>query len=329
MHVNRGLLGWGVFFLAVGLVPLAVHGGALDAAIASRAWELWPLLLVGAGLSLALRSTALASLGNIVVGLTFGLMAGGLVVGGVGSIPITACGSSGAPQGPGGQPLTGALGASASVDLSADCGTLTVSPQPGSQWSITSLAGTGRDPDVVEANDSRLRVNFGAQRGFTFGDPAGRWEARLPQDPTIGLNLAVNAGSAKVSLGGAHVRSLGATVNAGAASIDLGGAIGTTSVSGSANAGSLSLALPTPVGTLTGSLSANAGSVRICSPAGVPLRIRVSDQPLGSTNFAQRGMTQDGTTWTRGAWDGAASRIDLTASANLGSITLDPEDGCG
>ena len=33
MRVNRGLLGWGVFFVAVGAVPLAVRAGA-QAAVA-------------------------------------------------------------------------------------------------------------------------------------------------------------------------------------------------------------------------------------------------------------------------------------------------------
>jgi len=330
MHVNRGLLGWGVFFIALGAVPLAVRAGALDAATARRAWELWPLLLIGAGLGLALRNTAGAALGNLVMGLTFGLMGGGLIVGGLGSAPVAFCGTTSNTGGAAaGHQASGTLAGGASVDLTVDCGSLALAAQPGTGWSIAWPATTTREPQVLTSSSSRLHVELGAQRGIGIGDPAAHWEMALPADPTLDLSLSVNAGSAKVALGGAHISSLSASVNAGDAKIDLTGASGPTSVTGSVNAGTLSIALPEPSATLTGSLSANAGSVRLCVPSGTPLRIRVGDQPLGSTNFAGRGLTQNGSVWTRGAWDTAVSRIDLTVSANLGSITLDPEDGCG
>lgn len=329
MHVNRGLLGWGVFFIALGVVPLAVQGGAVDASIARRAWELWPLLLIGAGLGLALRSSALDFVGGIVVAVTFGLMAGGLVAGGFGGPTFGFCGNEAAAVGAPGQPLTGTLGASAGVDLTVDCGALTVSSRPGSQWSIVWPAGNGRDPQVKDASTGHLGVEFGAHRGFGITDPSATWDMQLPADPATALNITVNAGSARLSLGGAHVGSLAVSVNAGDAHLDLAGALNTSSLSGSVNAGSLSVALPTPSSTLSGSLSANAGSVAICAPAGVPLRIHVGDHPLGSTNLDQRNLVHNGNTWTRGAWDTAQARIDLDVSANLGSVTLDPEGGCG
>ena len=48
MRVNRGLLGWGVFFIVLGAVPLAVRSGLLSEASLANAWQLWPLLLIGA-----------------------------------------------------------------------------------------------------------------------------------------------------------------------------------------------------------------------------------------------------------------------------------------
>ena len=330
MRVNRGLLGWGVFFIVLGAVPLAVRGGLVNVATVALAWELWPLLLIGAGLSLVLRRTRAAAVGNLLVGLTFGLIGGGLLVGGLGSVPASVCGTGGS-AGPatsgGAPPFVGALGAGASVEVTVNCGSLTVATQPGSQWSVAR--GPDPQPQILAADSGQLRVAFGRDRRIGIGTSGTRWQMGLPADPALDVTLAVNAGSAQVALGSAHVSALTASVNAGDATIDLGGAVGTTSVTGSVNAGSMKVALPTPQGTLGGSFSANVGSVGVCSPAGVPLRIRVGAQPLGSNNFAQRGMTQAGDTWTRGAWDGAASRIDLTVSANLGSIALDPEDGCG
>jgi hypothetical protein len=61
----------------------------------------------------------------------------------------------------------------------------------------------------------------------------------------------------------------------------------------------------------------------------VGLRFRGSDNPLSSNNFGDRGLEQSGHTWTSPGFDAATARIDLAISANAGSITLNPEDGCG
>ena len=77
MRIDRGRLGWGVFFLTLGLVPLAIRLGWVDPAWFEGIWRLWPLILVGIGIGLILRRTALAAIGNVIVGLTFGLIIGG------------------------------------------------------------------------------------------------------------------------------------------------------------------------------------------------------------------------------------------------------------
>ena len=84
-----------------------------------------------------------------------------------------------------------------------------------------------------------------------------------------------------------------------------------------------------PSASLTGSVSANAGSIDVCVPNGVALRLRGSDNPLSSNNYDQRGLVKSGRTWTSPGYDTATVRIDLATSANAGSITLNPEAGCG
>jgi hypothetical protein len=329
MHVNRGLLGWGVFFLALGAVPLAVQSGRIDTETAGRAWELWPLLLIGAGLALVLRRTPLAALGAVLVGLTFGLMAGGLVAGGSGPGSIALCGIGGGTESAPNAPVTtGSLAAQASVELSVDCGSATATTQPGSDWKLAWPSG-GNPPDVNASSPSRLVVDMRNRNRFGVGEPRSQWSLALPTDPTIDLSLSVNAGSANLGLAAAKARSASLSVNAGDAKVDLGGSTGMQHVDGSENAGSLSVALPPPAAELTGSFSANVGTVRICLPASVPVRVTVDDQTLGSTNLGQRGFVQNGDTWVRGAWDGASSRITLDVSTNLGSVTFDPEGGCG
>ena len=86
MHVNRSLLGWGVFFILVGAIPLAVQAGLLTTAQISDWWRFWPLILVGIGLGLLLRRTALEALGGLVVAATFGIMVGAAASGGLSGI---------------------------------------------------------------------------------------------------------------------------------------------------------------------------------------------------------------------------------------------------
>jgi hypothetical protein len=332
MRVNRGLLGWGVFFITLGTIPLAVRYGVLDAAIARRSIELWPLILVGIGLGLALQRTRAAAVGGVVVALTFGLIGGGLVAGGFGpSGGFALCGFGGEGGGAQARPApsrAGTFGTAASVDLAADCGSLAIDTAPGSDWSVTGGADDGRPP-VITASDARLQLRAADRRGLGISAATAHWAVILPRDPSLRLDLSVNAGSMTARLAGLHVPGLGVSVNAGDAHLDLSGVVDAASVSGSVNFGSLAISLPTPAAALTGTLSTNAGSLEICVPAGVELRFRAGDHALGSDNFGDRGLTEAGGTWTTAGFDAATSRIDLAVSANLGSITLNPEDGCG
>jgi hypothetical protein len=53
VRVNRSLLGWGVFLIVLGAVPLAVREGLVSEDVVANAWQLWPLVLVGAGVATA------------------------------------------------------------------------------------------------------------------------------------------------------------------------------------------------------------------------------------------------------------------------------------
>jgi len=328
MHLNRGLLGWGVFFIVLGAVPLAVHSGALDADLVRRAWELWPLILIGIGLGLVLERTQLAVLGNLVVGATFGLMGGALLASGIqGPIGITTCGG-GVDRGEPFAAQQGAFAGDTEVDLDFNCGELVLDGSGGGGWTLQGRSADGRPPDIT-SSDTSLRVRTPQRPGVPFGDEGSRWELGLPTGVAVSsLSISINAGSAEVRPDGVSVAAGSVSVNAGSATVDLGQASGLSSISGSVNAGSMSLTLPRPADVLGGSLSVNVGSLDLCVPDGTPLRIRTGDSPLGSNNFESRGLTRNGSTWTTPGYEGAAGSLDLRISANLGSVTLDPEDGC-
>src|SRR4051812_7227969 len=78
MRIDERFLNWGVFFIVLGAVPLLVQANAVDRDLVARSWQLWPLLIVGAGLGLLLRRTAFDFAGGLVAAATFGLMLGGL-----------------------------------------------------------------------------------------------------------------------------------------------------------------------------------------------------------------------------------------------------------
>ncbi len=329
MHINRGFLGWGVFFIVLGAVPLAVRGGALDPDLVRRAWELWPLILVGIGLGLVLERTKLAVVGSIVVAGTLGLMGGALIATGVGSpAGFTTCGLG--SNGDEGKPfpvMAGSLGADTQVRLDLSCGELATTTADGSEWRLEGSSTDGSPPEIATTS-SGLVVRSPSRKGVDLTPDASRWDLSLPRTGAMSVGLSLNAGSADLRLDGATVPSFDVSVNAGDASVDLGGALGTTTVGASVNAGSLSITLPRPAGILTGSLAVNAGSLEMCVPDGTPIRLRTGDSPLGSNNFEDRGLVRTGNAWTSIGFDSAADAVDLRLSANLGSITLNPESGC-
>ncbi|HEY3335026.1 MAG TPA: hypothetical protein VGK16_07275 [Candidatus Limnocylindrales bacterium] len=329
MHVNRSLLGWGVFFIVLGAVPLTVRAGVLDAAVVAGAWQLWPLILIGAGLGLVLARSRAAVVGGLVVAVTAGLMAGSLLTNGIGGFGdgFAPCGAG--PAG-GGTPFAeqrGTFGAAARVSIQLDCGSVEVASAAGSTWNVAGTTRNGRPPDVNSASD-RLAIEP-ASPGTRFGlsSAAGvAWVVTLPQGPRTSFDLTLNAGSAHAAFDAMALDRVTADVNAGSALLDLGNATGTGTLDATVNAGSLAVILP--AASVGGSLTANAGSIELCVPDGVDLRIHAGDNPLGSNNYKEAGLVQSGSTWTTPAFGIGQSRIELSTTANLGSITLNPEGGC-
>ena len=93
MRVRRGYLGWGVFLILAGAVPLAVRSGYVSDDQVGRLWTLWPLILVGIGVGLILGRTRFSFVGGVIVAATAGLMVGGLLSSGVGTLSAGACGN--------------------------------------------------------------------------------------------------------------------------------------------------------------------------------------------------------------------------------------------
>jgi hypothetical protein len=146
MHVRRGFLGWGVFLILTGAVPLAIRAGYLTTDQVGRLWTLWPLILIGVGVGLILRRTRFDFLGGLIVAATLGLMAGGLLSGRLGTLSNGACGQeAGSVAFP---PREGTLSAGGAVDLLFDCANVTVDVGPGNLWRVEGKDEQGSGPDI-------------------------------------------------------------------------------------------------------------------------------------------------------------------------------------
>ena len=151
MHIRRGALGWGVFLILAGAIPLTVRGGYLSEAQVSDLWTLWPMILIGLGIGLLLGRTRFEFIGGLIVAATFGLMVGGLLSGGHGwrgGRAVRLARRGGVPE------RAGAFSArAATIDVEADCGSVTIATGPGNDWRAAGEDRDGRGPQVDAGAD--------------------------------------------------------------------------------------------------------------------------------------------------------------------------------
>lgn len=321
VRIDQGYLGWGVFFVAAGVIALAIGAGVI---VDQRWWSFWPLILVGAGIGLVLRKTAFEVIGGLIVAATFGVMVGGSLAGGfggfsgIGDVGGAACG--GGDDGTAFADQSGTFGASASVDIQVACGTLTLATVPGAAWTVRGADGDGRGPRI-SASDDELEIQ--SADGLSS---QSSWLVDLPTDPALEVDLQLDAGSLQATFVGARLREVDVEVNAGQARIDLTGVADITSIDAGVNAGEVAVTLPS--WPMTGRLEVNAGAVRLCAPPDVALRIETEGSVLSGTDLSEAGLVEEDGVWVTPGYDVAPVRIDLEVQANLGSVRLNPSEGC-
>ena len=325
MHVDRRLLGWGLFFIIVGAIPLATRAGALDPELVGKWPSLWPLLLIGWGLGLLLRRTPVEWVGGAVAAIVFGIMGGGLLASGFAGAPISTDCRGGTTAGTAFASQSGTLGRGGRMDVAVNCGRLDMRPVAGDTWTVSGTETQGRAP-TVKSDGSSVIIEGPEHRSF-FGD-AGRtdWAIDVPRDLDLSLGIEVNAGDAHLDLPDTNLGSINLTVNAGRAILYFGGSDRLGDLNATVNAGSAEITIPP--GSHQAHLSINAGSLSVCfDPAGA---VRVSfGGALGSNNFDAAGLTKiDTNTWTSTGWDASSPYLDLDVTANAGSFTLDREGTC-
>jgi hypothetical protein len=327
MRINRSLLDWGVFLIALGGVPLAVQRGWAEASIAGDLWRLWPLILVGIGLGLILRWTPFAWLGGALVAATFGLVFGALVAGGVQGVS-SACVGLGGGEVVTTQKSGPAAGPTFDLSLELSCGEATVTRGATGQWTLEAEHGPEEAP-LVEASETGLSLSQAGEDAFFVLSQQARseWQVDLPTAPLVNVSMTLNAADGTLDLGAGPVGRVSATFNASDVGLDLGSVTtslpATLSMTFNAASGRLSL----PAGSVTGSLTLNASSLEVCLPAGAEARFEV-ESTLASDDLASSGLAQVGDGWQTPGFDTAQAHVDLSITSTVSSMSLERPEVC-
>jgi hypothetical protein len=317
VHVNRGLVFWGVALITAGAVALAIQSGAIDDATAREAWRFWPVVLIVIGLAVIAARTPFALAVTVAAGLVVGGMAGSFAAGWPDGISV---GCGGEPD----QQMSddGQLDASASVNLDFNCGELAVGLQDGNAWSLDARHASGEEPKV-EANPNSLTIRA-PSGGFGFANARQEWDLTLPGDQDLDLEIDANAASSRLDLEGGSLSRLSLDANAGDVRLTLDGAtIDRADVS--ANAGSLSVTVDADT-SFDGSFGMNAGSLKLCAAEGTNIEITVSDTNITfSHNLDDSGLSRSGDTWRSSS---GTPDIRISVEGNAASFTYNPDGGC-
>ncbi|HMJ79741.1 MAG TPA: hypothetical protein VK592_01715 [Candidatus Dormibacteraeota bacterium] len=309
MRIDRGFFGWGVFFIALGAVPLAVDLGWVQADAVRELWRLWPLLLVGIGLGLLLARSQLALIGTLIISLTFGLAIGGLVSG-AGAFPVVGCGSGEQAGGP----SSGTLSGNATMNVDWACGGVTVRDQQGTGWQLST---TGGAETAVTASDTSVTVKSAGS--FHFTSPGDRQLTVLvPGGTVLGLQVHQGFGDGTVTLSSGTLSRFETKVSFGSGHVDASGANLSGLLDLSFDFGSGDVALP--LGTYSGTVRSSFGSLNMCAPASLGVRISAS-AGFGSSNFSPD-FTEVNGAWQSSDYGTAPNRADLTVSTSFGSFNM-------
>jgi hypothetical protein len=321
MNVNRRWLYGGVFLITLGAVLLVGQGDAVDDDLVAQAARLWPVLVIALGVGLLLRRTRFDVAGGMLAAAVPGLVLGGMLV----AAPVAV-----AQVGPvcdNTQPTSmasreGSFAGAASVELRLRCGNVTVTTGSGNGWILETGNGSGASPVVIAAPD-RLEVESSfPTRSLGFVRGSDDWRLTLPADVELDLRAEVGAGRGRFDLAGARLGDVDVIVNAAEAIVDLSGAT-LNSLTADVNAGAGSFRLP--AADFTADLSVNAGALRICAPDDLGLRIR-HDGTLTATTYA--GLVRSGATYESPGYATAIHHADVTISANVASVDVNPMGGC-
>ena len=287
-----------LLLIAAGLIAFLVNFGWVPADRLVRALDLWPLVLVLAGVVLVLRAVfqpaVAAGLGLAAVVVTIGVVVAYVVL----SPPANALrivpANSSAP-----------LGSVTSGHLQIQLGAVDLVVNADSSMSDLYQARfgyPGGQAPQVHVSEGTVTVEGSSSPGLSFL-PSLRHTATITLNGSIPWDVQVGGGASQTTLDlrGLNLRSL--TVSAGASHLDVH--------------------LPSPEGTVQVTISGGASSVTIARPSGVPVQAHISG---GASNLVVDGgqtasLNGDGVRTTPG-YSSASDRYQVNVSGGANNVKI-------
>ena len=326
MRVDPRFLNWGVFFILLGAIPLAVSQGWIPDDAVDGWWRFWPLILIGIGVGLLLRRTPFHFVGGLIVAATFGLMFGSLLAGGVAGRIAFGFSCTSDRSGTAFADQTGTLGPSGSVSPRDELRGPDRDPDRRHRLDPDGDGPDGRAPQIdavgrpaLDPGTGALLVRLVRQRRRRPGASA------LPTDPTLDLSTTLNAGTRPLSLAGMHLDDYSGTTNAGETTIDFTRSDPPAPVLHRERG----LDPDHPPGRERVRLGhGQRRQPRVVCPAGQPDCGSSRARSSARTTSARRGSSRPARPGRHPATPRRPVQIDLSISANAGSVELDPAGGC-
>jgi hypothetical protein len=139
--------------------------------------------------------------------------------------------------------------------------------------------------------------------------------------------MTLNAANGTLDLGEGPVAGIGSTFNASDITLDLGSATSPQPIDLGFTFNASSGRLLLPAGPVTGGMTLNASSLTICLPASTEARIEL-ESTLSSDNLGNTGLSETGGGWQTSGYATAASRVDLSITSTVSTITLERPEVC-
>ncbi|MEO8632437.1 MAG: DUF5668 domain-containing protein [Chloroflexota bacterium] len=296
--IARRSLSWPLILITIGLVFLLVNFGLIPGVTALSLLTLWPLLLILAGVDIAIgRRWPVAALG-----IDVGVIALGLVllatqpsfIGG----PVFSFGD--APGGERDVAVARQSATSLSLDINGGAGRFRVS---------------GGSTTLVEAHSANDDLRL---RRAEFERSGQQADVRIDQSG----NRNVSGAAIDVEVCFASDIPTDLTIDGGAGEffVDLSG-VTVTSVEMNVGAASLTLTLPKPTAAVGIEVNAGASSIVIEVPEGVEARVTMNGALLSLRSTNSRVVASNNSAETAG-YGSATARVTVKVTAGASSVTI-------
>ena len=286
-----------VMLIAVGGYALAQRYGWVTLSLGDLVANVWPLLLIGAGLNMIFGRLSPA------IGAFLAL----LLIGSITTFQLSGLGFAAHEVVL--QPFSAPLAAveSASLELDGSASNVVLQPLPANaglliDGSFTSDRATLDQSITIDDNAAQIKLDSQGQGWFNIGRGTSDWTIQLAPKIPLDLDLDLSAVMANLYL---------TDLNVTHARIDL-------------SAGDGSILLPSASAidkTATIEIDASAASLTIIIPLDTEARITTTSS-ASSVDVPSR-FKANGNVFTSSGWDSAEGRLDIIIDASAASITIE------